>query len=369
MMFDQAQGLRDLAQQSRQATDDAPEASPKNHEITLREEQVSPAASKSRFFPPRVAHSIVDTRQLDASQLGYAVVSTQSPVSTPTGLSETPKIDRPKVARVIAVTSGKGGVGKTNFSTNLSLVLAKQGKRVIVVDADLGLANLHVVFGFTPERSLEHVLRGDCALKDILCMAPGGVQVIAGGSGIVDLANLTERQRDGFIAGLQELDTLADVIIIDTGAGLSRGVLAFLNAAEEIIVVTTPEPTSLTDAYATIKVVAHENPTAKQRLVVNMAQSEAEADAVAHKLTLIAQRFLGIAPEYLGFVPLDASVPRAVRAQQPFVIGQPHSEAAKAIEVIVERLGYKENEAHPTGFTGFMNRMQRFFGFAEPGTK
>ena len=263
------------------------------------------------------------------------------------------------------MTSGKGGVGKTNFSTNLSLMLAKQGKRVIVVDADLGLANLHVVFGFTPQRSLEHVLRGECSLKEILCDAPGGVQVIAGGSGIVDLANLTEAQRDSFMIGLAELDTLADIIILDTGAGLSHGVLAFLNAAEEIIVVTTPEPTSLTDAYATIKVVASANPSAKLRLMVNMAQSEAEADAVSHKLALIAQRFLGIEPEYLGFVPMDPAVPRAVRAQQPFVLAQPHSEAAKAIEVIVERLGYTDHETRPTGFTGLMNRMQRFFGKAK----
>ncbi len=356
MMFDQAQGLRDLALQSRRDTDETPVPSadePASAPASSRERVES--APAGRFFPPRATHPALDTRSLHPSRLGYAVVSAPAaPAPVP----------RPAtVARVIAVTSGKGGVGKTNFSTNLSLTLAKQGKRVIVVDADLGLANLHVVFGFTPERSLEHVLRGECSLKDILFTAPGGVGVIAGGSGIVDLANLTETQRNAFVAGLGELDSLADIIIIDTGAGLSHSVLAFLNAAEEIIVVTTPEPTSLTDAYATIKVVAHANPTAKQRLVVNMAQSEAEADAVSHKLALIAQRFLGIEPEYLGFVPMDPAVPRAVRAQQPFVIGQPGSEAAKAIEVIVERLGYGENEARPTGFTGFLNRMQRFFGF------
>jgi flagellar biosynthesis protein FlhG len=278
----------------------------------------------------------------------------------PSSLSEPPSTR----ARVVAVTSGKGGVGKTNFSTNLSLTLAKSGKRVIVLDADLGLANLHVIMGVNPPYNLEHVMRGEKSLRDILHSGPSGVKIIAGGSGITELANLDEPTRLAFVSGMRELDTLADVSLIDTGAGLSRNVLAFLCAVEEIIVVTTPEPTAITDAYATIKVVSMENPTAKQSLVVNMAHSEAEAEAVAERLILIAERFLNVKLEFLGFIPQDPTVSKAVRTQSPFVLSQPSCLAAQGVQRIAEQLGYFKSEpASSAGFSGLLNRMQRFFGF------
>ena len=355
-MFDQAQGLRFLKQQRNSTPPTPSEALEKTVRVSDLLEK--PAADARAVEETAVDHryAVADAALLKTARLGYE--------------EETRREPRPRnVARVIAVTSGKGGVGKTNFSTNLSLTLAKQGKRVIVVDADLGLANLHVVFGFMPDKNLEHVLRGERTLREIIYPGPGGVQIVAGGSGIVDLANLTAEQRDAFVDGLQELDKLADVIIIDTGAGLSHSVLAFLNAAEEIIVVTTPEPTSLTDAYATIKVVSGSNPQAKQRIMVNMANNEEEAEQVAHKLQLISQRFLGFEPEYLGYVPLDPAVPKAVRAQTPFTISNPNCEASKAVERIAEKLGYCEESSRPTGFTGFMNRMTQFFGFSGGATR
>jgi flagellar biosynthesis protein FlhG len=268
-------------------------------------------------------------------------------------------------ARVVAVTSGKGGVGKTNFSTNLSLTLAQSGQRVIVLDADLGLANLHVVLGITPRYHLEHVMRGERTLREVLYPGPCDIQIIGGGSGITELANLDQRTRDVFVNGLQELDSLADVILIDTGAGLSHNVLAFLCAVDEIIVVTTPEPTAITDAYATIKVVSRENPSARIMLVINMAHSEAEARNVADKLTMIAHQFLRIDIDCLGYIPQDPAVTRAVRAQKPFSLSEPGSPAARSVAQIAAQLGYRQAAASNSGVGGLLNRMQRFFGYRD----
>lgn len=266
-------------------------------------------------------------------------------------------------ARVVAVTSGKGGVGKTNVCSNLALTLAARGQRVIIVDADLGLANVHVVLGVAPRFHLEHVMRGEKTLQEVLYTGPGGVGIIGGGSGLTDMANLDETRRARFIASLSELDNLADVILLDTGAGLSHNVLAFLCAVDEVIVITTPEPTAITDAYATIKVLSQENPGAQQRLVVNMAQSEAEAQAVAQRLQSITRRFLGRDLDWLGYLPHDMTVSRAVRAQQPFSILMPDAPVSRAIVRLASRLGYEQPllKTQAAGVSGLLTRMQRFF--------
>ena len=266
-------------------------------------------------------------------------------------------------ARVVAVTSGKGGVGKTNFCSNLALTLAARGQRVIIVDADLGLANVHVVLGVAPRFHLEHVMRGEKTLQEVLYTGPGGVGIIGGGSGLTDMANLDETRRARFIAGLSELDNLADVILLDTGAGLSHNVLAFLCAVDEVIVITTPEPTAITDAYATIKVLSQENPGAQQRLVVNMAQSEAEAQAVAQRLQSITRRFLGRDLDWLGYLPHDMTVSRAVRAQQPFSTLMPDAPVSRAIVRLAARLGCEQPlpKTPAAGVSGLLTRMQRFF--------
>jgi flagellar biosynthesis protein FlhG len=354
-MSDQAQGLRALADQARrdQTTPSLADARPVADAATLRDTR-----------PARTIE--VASRPQPGIEAGVAVADTRL-LADPTAPSAARAAKSgQKMARLIAVTSGKGGVGKTNFSTNLSLVLAQAGHRVIVLDADLGLANLHVVLGISPRYHLEHVMRGERTLKEILYPGPSGIQIIGGASGITELANLDERQRAHFVAGLEELDTLADVILIDTGAGLSRSVLAFLNAVDEIIVVTTPEPTAITDAYATIKVMSKENPNARLMMVVNMAQSEAEADSVATRIRSIARQFLNIQPEYLGHLPFDPTVGRAVRLQQPFALSFPNSPAARSVEHIAMRLGYRK----PTSGVGsFVERMTRFFGFAGAGRR
>ena len=175
--------------------------------------------------------------------------------------------------RTIAITSGKGGVGKSNLVINMAIALASSGMRVLVVDADLGLANIDLLLGITTPYTLEHVATGEVSLEDIQVTGPGGIKIIPGGSGAQRLLRTSEEERASLMRSLRELDDQADFIIIDTGAGLSPNVLAFLKFVHEIIVVTTPEPTSVADAYATVKTIAYENLGASIMIVVNMARS------------------------------------------------------------------------------------------------
>jgi flagellar biosynthesis protein FlhG len=350
-MSDQAQGLRALADQARRDQN-----SPSHHPTRV------PADTPDHSPPLSTTAAPLGVATVEKAGFALANARLHGDLSgrpLPAAL--------PAAARVVAVTSGKGGVGKTNFSTNLSLTLAQSGQRLIVLDADLGLANLHVLLGAMPRYHLEHVMRGEKSLSEVLHTGQCGVKIIAGGSGITELANLDETMRQTFIAGLRELDTLADVILIDTGAGLARNVLAFLCAVDEVIVLTTPEPTAITDAYATIKVVSQENPTARLMLVVNMAQSEVEAEAVSNRLIMIARQFLHRDLDYLGFIPQDIAVGQAVRMQSPFVLSHPTCAAARGVARIAEQLGYRRVEvAASGGVSGLLHRMQRFFGFTKP---
>ena len=265
--------------------------------------------------------------------------------------------------RILAVTSGKGGVGKTNFSANLSITLGQRGKRVVMLDADMGLANAHIMMGANPRYNLEHVMHGSKSLSEVLHRAAHNVQLIAGGSGIAELANLSESTRCAFLKGLRELDTACDLIVIDTGAGVPNNVLSFLCAVNEIIVVTTPEPTAVANAYATIKMVSRENRGARLMLVVNMVHSSSEGEAVARRLSAITSKFLDLEVEYIGCIPFDPAVPRAVRSRTPFVSSTPNCAAATGINHIIRRLGYTTTvDTHrQSGMEGFVNHMQRFF--------
>ncbi len=351
-MPDQAQGLRTLVDQARRDTRVPAFPSATNQTLFLEEQPAATVPMLADVLtPPGVREeAIAATQRLFALSTPAVVSSPYAPAAVS------------RRARVIAVTSGKGGVGKTNFSTSLSITMAQSGQRIVVLDADLGLANLHVVLGVSPRYHLEHVMEGTISIREALHDAPGGIQIIGGGSGIAELANLEVEKCEGFIASLSELDSLADVIVIDTGAGLARNTLAFLNAVEEIIVVTTPEPTAFTDAYATIKVSSIENPTARIMLVVNMAQSEAEGEAVANRMGVIVRQFLGIELEHLGTIPMDSSVGRAVRLQQPLMLSQPNSEAAQGIRRIASRLGYhRSTHSSQGGVNGLMQKMRGFF--------
>ncbi len=246
--------------------------------------------------------------------------------------------------QVIAVTSGKGGVGKTNVVANLALTLAKAGKRVLVMDADLGLGNIDVLLGLVPQFTLEHVLRGDKRLSDIVLAGPGGVGILPASSGVPQLTSLTPEQQ---VILQDELDGLVDsldVLLIDTGAGISANVTFFAAAAQEIIVVLSPEPTSLTDAYALMKVLSIQHRERRFRVLVNLARSARAAAETFAKLQAATERFLNVAVEYLGFIPADDYVPMAVSRQQAVVQLHPHAPASQAFK----RLGDIVARWHPS---------------------
>jgi flagellar biosynthesis protein FlhG len=260
--------------------------------------------------------------------------------------------------RVIAVASGKGGVGKTNLTVNLAIALAREGKRVVVLDGDLGLANVDVLLGIHPRYTLEHVVSGQRSLGEVMVQAPGGIWVVPGASGLEEMANMSEESRQHLIAALAELDGRADLLLIDTAAGISREVSAFLEAAPEVIVVTTPEPTAITDAYALIK-VASANASPTFRLVVNQANDVGEALAVARKLQSVARQFLNIEIQSLGYVPTDRSVSRSTRGQVPLLVGYPSSPAALRIVELARRLSSTAGPAveADSSIVGFLRRL------------
>jgi flagellar biosynthesis protein FlhG len=243
--------------------------------------------------------------------------------------------------RVITISSGKGGVGKTNIAINLAIAFADIGKKVVVMDADLGLANVNVILGIIPKYNLYHVIKKQKKIRDIIVDTQYGIQIIAGASGFAQLANLTEEERLAFVEGLKDL-SYADYIFIDTGAGVSPNVLSFLKAADEAIIVTTPEPTAITDAYGIIKSISTEMNGQNIRLVVNRVNSVIEGKRVAERVINIAGQFLNIKVDNLGFVFEDTVVQRAVVKQDPFVKSSPSSKATGSIRHLMSRLAHIE---------------------------
>ncbi len=241
--------------------------------------------------------------------------------------------------RVISVTSGKGGVGKTNVVANLAQALSQAGKRVLILDADLGLANMDVLLGLNPRYTIQHVLRGEKRLEEIMVDAPGGFKVLPSASGIQELTELDQSQR---LLLLDELDTLQDridMLLIDTAAGISANVMYFNFAAMEKIVVITNEPTSLTDAYALIKVLSSKYRQKKFKILVNEARDEAQAGAIFRHLSQVVDKFLGsTSMDYLGWIPYDPCIPRAVRKQQTVLALYPDSPASKKFVTIAKKL-------------------------------
>lgn len=244
-----------------------------------------------------------------------------------------------KKTRIITVASGKGGVGKTNVSVNMALAYARLGKKVIVMDADLGLANVNVMLNMIPKYNLYHVIRKQKTMKDILIDTEYGIQIVAGASGFSKIANLSEDERQNFIEELYTLSN-ADIIIIDTSAGVSNNVLSFVAAADDAVIVTTPEPTAITDAYGIIKIIATEidNLNMGLKLVVNRVKTVAEAKKVADRMINIAGQFLNLKVDYLGFIYDDPAVPQAVLRQKPFMVLDPKSKAALCVQHIVGRM-------------------------------
>ncbi|MCL2441102.1 MAG: MinD/ParA family protein [Treponema sp.] len=265
-------------------------------------------------------------------------------------------------ARIITVTSGKGGVGKTNLSVNMALAFARLGKKVVVMDADLGLANVNVMLNMIPKYNLYHVIKKQKTIREILVETEYGISIVAGASGFSQIANMGEVDRKDFIS---ELDTLsnADIIIIDTSAGVSSNVLDFIAAADDAVIITTPEPTAITDAYGIIKIIATEYDSLNMglKLVVNRAKGAAQAKSVADRMINIAGQFLNLKVDYLGFIYDDTSVPNAVLRQKPFMVVDPKCKASICVQHIVDRMDRNK----PSESAGFGAMLKRLFGSSQ----
>ncbi|MBO2518939.1 MinD/ParA family protein [Limnochorda sp.] len=261
--------------------------------------------------------------------------------------------------QVVTITSGKGGVGKSSLAVNLALAMQQMGRRVMLFDADLGLANVDVLLGLAPAEGLVDVLRRGADLERCLVTGPLGLKVAAGGSGFYELANPSEPELDRLLRQLARLDAMFDVVIIDTGAGLSRTVLSFVLASLETILVTTPEPTAITDAYGMAKVILTRRPEGQIHLVVNQARNGSEARMVAERLNMVCQRFLGHELKFLGYLPFDQHVREAVQTQQPFILAKPHARVSRMVMAMAEEL--LGTRASPMGFSGLLERMAGVF--------
>ena len=249
------------------------------------------------------------------------------------------------VSRVITVTSGKGGVGKTSLSVNLAIQLQRLGKRVVILDADFGLANIEVMLGVRPTANLADLMFKGKTLKNIIMEGPEGIGFISGGSGIKELANLTRDQIFYVMQSLTELDDIADIIIVDTGAGIADNVLEFAASSEEVLLVATPEPTSITDAYALLKTLNRTQQFQASRtvikLVANKVKNQQEGQEIFEKVSMVADKFLNIKLEYLGAVLNDSYMSKSVMQQKPLMLAYPNAPASVSIAYLVNALEEK----------------------------
>lgn len=272
------------------------------------------------------------------------------------------------LARVITVTSGKGGVGKSNTSINLAIQFRKMGKRVIILDADFGLANIEIMFGTVPKHNLCDLIYQGKSIREIITWGPMEVGFISGGSGIAGMANLKREYLKYIIQNLVQLDAIADIIIVDTGAGISDAVLEFLVASGEILLVTTPEPTSITDSYSLLKALYRhprfDEEASKVKMIANRVHREEEGEVLYRKLNAVVERYLRIPMIYLGSVPEDPQLARAVMQQVPVSLENPGAKSTAAYERIANRLmGREETERQPR------RGMAAFFSYIISGRK
>ena len=312
MATDQAERLRQLAAETETAT---------------------------RSGHPRMTGSDEKTEQSEAGATrSSTTTSGQSGLRKPT-----------RLARATAIVSGKGGVGKSNIAVNLAVALSSMGRRVVLFDADLGMANADVLCGLTPEATLEDVLRGRASLKDVLIPGPGGFRLVPGSSGVAAMANLDGLQRRRVLGQLSALDRVADHLIIDMGAGISSAVTTFAASAHRTLVVTTPEPTSITDGYGAIKTLLARGSTAKIELLVNMARSQEEGEVVYQRVERVVQQFLKVPLAMGGTIPHDPALPDAVRRRRPILLEAPWSPSAKALTRLAHHLDGRKSPAVDAG--------------------
>lgn len=258
--------------------------------------------------------------------------------------------------RVIAITSGKGGVGKTNIAANFSYILSMMGKRILLIDADTGLANIDVLLGITPEYNLCHVLHGEKTLSEVIIQGPGGIKILPSASGIQQMAELSKGQKLTLLDALNDLNERLDFVFIDTGAGIAGNVMYFNMAAKEIIVVVSSEPTSLTDAYALIKILYQGYSEKRFMILVNMVKTSNEARSVFRKLSNATDHFLNLSVEYLGHVPCDNGVPEAVKKQHLLADIFPSSKATRCLFSIAKKLCQERPGPYESGTMKFFSK-------------
>ncbi len=299
----------------------------------------------------------MSTMILDQAEALRTLVRETAELPAPPERPEGPSGQERKRARVIAVTSGKGGVGKSNVAVNLAIMLTKMGRRVVLLDADLGTANADVLCNLTPKTNLAHVVAGRRKMSEAIVEAPGGFFLAPGASGLAQIAAMSEYERQRLLEELRQIENMADVVLVDTGAGVSPNVLSFVTGADEVLVVTTPEPTAVTDAYAVIKTIYRQRQDQEVAVLVNMVSDEREARTAFERLDRVSRHFLAQTLRYGGYVLSDPKVRLAVRDRVPFVLGTPTSKASECMRQLAHRM---DRDAVVVRGEGLFRRMTRW---------
>jgi len=275
----------------------------------------------------------------------------ETPQDQAAGLRQMQQASRP--VKVIAIASGKGGVGKTNVTVNLGVALALQGKQVVLLDADLGLANIDVMLGLHPQFNLLHVLEGTKTLREILVEGPAGMQIIPAASGVKKMAELSPAEHAGMIQAFSELEQHIDVLLIDSAAGIADSVISFSRAAQEVIVVVCDEPASITDAYALIKLLSREHGVQRFHIIANMGRNVQEGRELFDKIAMVCDRFLEVTLDFMGIVPFDEDLRRAVKKQRSVVDYVPRSKSAAAFAHLAKKIEFWPVRKAPSGHMEF----------------
>lgn len=265
--------------------------------------------------------------------------------------NKTPTKSGTQPVRVIAVASGKGGVGKTNVSVNLGVSLSKLGHRVLLMDADMGLANVDIMLGLQTKYNLSHVLDGEKTLHEIIVEGPGGLKIIPAASGVRRMAQLNAMENAGIINAFSELSDDLDILIVDTAAGIADSVISFCRAAQEVVVVVTDEPASITDAYALVKVLSRDYQLSQFRLLANMSKSQAHGRQLYEKFAKVCEQFLDVSIDFLGTVPFDHDLRESVQKQVPVTVYRPNSIASQSFNQMAKQI---ERWPVPKGITGYL---------------